>query len=558
VELYFDRRYRETDSAIAALEKSLATIPPTRVTLDKPRSISQAIADLYGFGKKEKSRTYEKLYSEIMRLNNVKADGDISGTVFVPTVPRWSPTVGYSPANPSLGFNHLLAKNRIVVSSRGEVATDVRVPAQDTSRLAGAGHLALASHWLDDQSAIKGAVAAVLRIATDDPSSLVPPGVDPASVMLITRGPFDVESPAEAQIETGPEDESFSLTVPERTAIQGALTRQSVTVPLVVLDLEWPGVVQAQLTTNWLYGILNEERSTAHVSLLIAPHLTPAAAATNFPHSSAIADAIRPMTDLDALGQAVSVQYLPLVAAPGADAVLTDLISTYLLLRRAEMSQTVPDGVTAQTNAVATVKELPKTADDSSLGVVHSTRMIADALIYVLDRHAHATGIPYVVNMSWVLADPLSAHPAEYSPIMGLIVAAVGNKGEDVVANRRDLTRWSADSRYVLSVENYTAGNQLTCQSSVFPIGSEAVDFSRVVAYRGGRSPTDPYKCGTSFSAPRVAWAIAAGFAATGKVDTAAVELWADNAWKRIRNAAPLRAGARNAHPFDVARWLSP
>jgi hypothetical protein len=142
--------------------------------------------------------------------------------------------------------------------------------------------------------------------------------------------------------------------------------------------------------------------------------------------------------------------------------------------------------------------------------------------------------------------------------MLGLVVAAAGNFKEDVMMARRDLGRVSIDERTVLTVENYSSGNNQTCGSSFFPAGIEAVKLRRIVGYRGGRASQGDFRCGTSFSAPRVGWFIAAFLSTRDPMDSRSQTMFSEDLWRAVANASPSLVGNPAAYAFDPVKLLPP
>lgn len=557
VEVFLDRRYTDTDSSVATLAETSRRLPPTRFIVNaRHGSISGLVADVYGLGASQLPRTYALLEAEIRRLNGL-ADSSVlpQGPILVPSIPRWSPPVGYDRRNPTWGYNHTLRSNRRLLASdgfllnvRGSLATR---PSQD---VVGGGSIALAPEWLHPQEEQKGAFLASVRFETTD-TSVVQEQLATGQALLLD-GPFEIMESEVSEAAVDVSDGSFTISDTELRAVVDVLARRKIQVPLVILDVEWPNRAAALQATQWLYPLINTVRCQGGLQALPVRPITPGYSGSSEPHSAAIANALSAFSGLDGQ-EAVAVRYLPLAPLRGADSVLVDLVATYYAVRRVEMRPgSVPNDSLARSDAIRVIGSIPPTFTRDVTPVLRGSRVILDALLFVLDRNSRQTGVPYVLNTSWVLKEPLSVLPQVYEPPRGLIVAATGNFDEDVVVARRDLTRWSLNSRYVLSVENYNAQMRRTCQSSRVPAGSEAVELSRVVAFPGARTNTGRYRCGTSFSAPRVGWAIAAKLAAQGHIS--AWDLWMDSLWREIRQASVAFPQGDPTHPFNLERFLQP
>jgi hypothetical protein len=462
------------------------------------------------------------------------------------------------------------------------------LPIQPLDARTSTAGLVLTPEWLHAQAKHKGAFLTSLRLEGVDSATVA---AIPVGQRLLLDGDFSVivsdvyparaddsletsvnEDPTASSIErqthvagsrhATKDDKRYELTPEERDAVIAAASRRRTSIPLVILDLNWPDRSRAEEGLMWMTELLDSLRARHGLSRLPRRTLPADLGLPKDPHALAISESIAPIALRDT-GRAVAVRYVPMIAGPGADSVLTDLVATYFAARRHEI---VPAALPSDELARSDARRALQTGDlgqINTLGVHNSSRTILDALLFVLDRTSQRTGRPYIVNASWVLDRPMDLMPTVYDPPRGLIVAAAGNEDEDVRSKRRDLARWSLNGRYVLTVVNQDSEFRRTCNSSYFPESSEAVELSRAVGYRGGRSPRGAFKCGTSFSAPRVAYVVALGLAQVEPVRTdgwaSAWDGWIDDVWKRIRGAsAAVGKGAEDyTHPFDIAAYLA-
>jgi hypothetical protein len=554
IAVYLDRSYAKNDSSLRILKELSRLLVPTKIQSTESKSVAQTIVDVYGFGRRQRPEAFDFLYQEILRLNQLDPNAKVdAGPLLVPTAPRWSPPRGYDRDRPKLGYDHSLESNRVVLSTTADIERSPTAGTPDSLKT----RSVINEDWLLPQRDLMGATSVLLRANVEDISTFVASTAHLKEVGLFLRGPFNIAAADVAAATAGSDDEFYRLSPAERTAVEHAKSKRKVQIPLVVLDLEWPSDALAKKSTGWLYDLINEERREKGIGPPLAmSQASPLATTTIFPHSAAIADALYPLSDLDTVG--VAIQYIPVIPAGEAKRVLTDLVSTYFISWSRNRAQTPASNVVLEAEAAATINSVQVPPANGPVTVVRTTRTILDALVYLLHKRAERSGVSFVISASWVLSDSLEAAPTVPEEMLGLIVAAAGNFDEDVMRAGRDLGRLSVNGRKVLTVENYSGANLRTCRSSFFPAGVEAVSRHRILGYRGGRANQNPFKCGTSFAAPRVAWFIASYLSTRNPTDSTNRYLFSENLWSAIFNASPTLAGNPGAYILDPVRLLPP
>lgn len=245
-------------------------------------------------------------------------------------------------------------------------------------------------------------------------------------------------------------------------------------------------------------------------------------------HSAMIKASIKEFTDAD-LQHAVDVVYLPLTKAQlHAPAALREILYVAALARSAgdglrrklanpnESARRADAKRFAETivNGASISVVLP---DASKKGAyqISTDKAVVEAVAFFLSLYSEATQRPHFLSMSWKVADlKFQAYFREYS--YGLMVAAAGNDKGKLVTGAESRVQFAARSVRpgdFLAVTN-GSDTSMYCDSNVLPVfeGSTQVfglSFDGRVA---------PGVCGTSFSAPRVAWLLAAREAFQGSV----------------------------------------
>lgn len=143
---------------------------------------------------------------------------------------------------------------------------------------------------------------------------------------------------------------------------------------------------------------------------------------------------------------------------------------------------------------------------------ISSDKAVVESIAFFLSLYSEAAQRPHFLSMSWKVADlKFQAWFREFS--YGLMVSAAGNdKGASISAqsSRVQFAARSVRPGDVLAVSN-SDGAKLICDSNVLPLLDGIPVFG--LAF-DGRVETGV--CGTSFSAPRVAWLLAAREAILG------------------------------------------
>ncbi len=148
--------------------------------------------------------------------------------------------------------------------------------------------------------------------------------------------------------------------------------------------------------------------------------------------------------------------------------------------------------------------ELTKYPATITSDLITTNKAIVEALANVLSKNNQSRNDFFIMNLSWVVVGPVLDVRLP-TPLGGVIVVSAGNDpGVNVNTARIDLAQRSLTDHHVLAVMNLNRAGAVMCDSSevdqTFAAQMFAVGFD-------GR--VDNTTCGTSFSAPRVAFLIA-------------------------------------------------
>jgi hypothetical protein len=181
---------------------------------------------------------------------------------------------------------------------------------------------------------------------------------------------------------------------------------------------------------------------------------------------------------------------------------------------------------------------------------VKTDKAILDALLWIGDKYAEKKDTVFFINESWTV--PHEEFFVTYpSPLQGLVVAAVGNSGDNVNSTLRDFSQRCINNRDTLAVMNMNRGGQLICSSST--VDDQNLDDVLSVGFDGLVSDSEN-QCGTSFAAPRVAWLLAASESL--RTQTIAFQTWGVRLHHRLRDARDPSANGLGKLRLDPVRFL--
>ncbi len=178
--------------------------------------------------------------------------------------------------------------------------------------------------------------------------------------------------------------------------------------------------------------------------------------------------ALEEFENLDSNGH-VKVTYIPLTREQGAGDLLGLLLETSYLL----MYQVEHPGAPLEKNVVQTSKQNAEKVVNSlqsSWGgqSVNTDKALLDAVIWVGTAWGELNQTGFVINESWTV--PHLQYFVNYiEPPQGIVVAAVGNLGQNINASQSevDFSQRSSTTIDTLAVMNLRPSDGLLCCSSV-------------------------------------------------------------------------------------------
>jgi hypothetical protein len=287
-----------------------------------------------------------------------------------------------------------------------------------------------------------------------------------------------------------------------------------------ILDDGWPDVTAYTQSLDELQRISDLARDhygLGHVDLKNTA-FTPISVPN--PHSVSIRDSLTEFTDADTQ-RIVKVVYVPLSRDQSSTAVLQELLRMHYIARTAKNSGMIDEKIVkaADEYASAALSNVQASFNDQKIDTDEAIIQAVWSLADLVSQQSRGRDI-FFINESWTVISGTfeDAHPGVSA---GIAVVAAGNVPGKVVnsdVEGVDFARQCASTRSVLAVLNVVPGTGIACNSSI--VNQDVIDTTFVAAYDGevysGPSEAKCLNgdvgqcvCGTSFSAPRVAWLLA-------------------------------------------------
>lgn len=344
-------------------------------------------------------------------------------------------------------------------------------------------------------------------------------------------GLLDGYSPGEGLLAQSAVDElARRLSAPQRRGV-----------PLVLIESAWPDRPTALASCLRMNAILGKVRNTWGISEVSPSPVCDTVAFTDPPteHSQHVLSSLKQLTKIGA--DVVLPIFVPMSKDQGAAPLLREIIrvselyslkSTVFrdtLKKREELGRTckglnlgqpltftecirlLPDSGFTRTADVRSGDAMRQLRDkilvDNDKRHFEGSSAIVTAVVNVVSAFSLAEGTGAFVSTSWIVP---SAYMGTFTPSLTvptvLIVAAAGNDNKIVNNDKSpiELARWAAE-RQVIAVVNLTPAGDTVCHTSV--VDTSLLNVTSVVGFDGD---LERRTCGTSFSAPRVAWILAA------------------------------------------------
>lgn len=320
---------------------------------------------------------------------------------------------------------------------------------------------------------------------------------------------------------TPPAGASIHATLTQRDSafLHSVLARKpSRNATVFILDDGWPDPVSYSQSIDELQrlsDIARDHYDQPHVNLRTSPFV---ALPSPRPHSSYIRDALKEFTDAD-VSRIVKVVYIPLSQEQNSTGVMRELLWLHYIGVTARNSFITDKILAAADKFVSdTLKDIQSTYDDRK---IYTDDALLEAVWSVANLAAKVSSgrDVFFINESWTVKQETMQGP-HTGVSAGLVVAATGNaQGKEVNSDIGgvDFARQCTSTKSVVAAMNVLPGRGIVCHSSI--VKADLIADTFVAGFDGEVYPgpdeakclsnIDNCVCGTSFSAPRIAWLLA-------------------------------------------------
>lgn len=508
--------YKDTAASLRSLDMLLAAAPAREVTVSPGEDLSSVIAREFRFGRSNRFRnnalgqnypmiqTYKRVADAVIGLNAGSFAAAVKrGKVLVPDIPEWSDS-DYNPANPSNRVPKLLIYDRAQLSLNIPSSHGMTVSGDPRVIDSGREHTPLARLEYDVPASFARFLAAT------DPDFLAhSTAFDFPLVATLAAGALPPDAPSVA-IPVTP-----LLKADDQQLLRGFIQSATKSAYLFVLDSGWPSKDEALIARAEIERMINAVLS-ANTFLPPIKIPTPAYTDPKNEHCRDIAKALAPLTSLDTHPPKIKVIYVPLTNGQGAGPLLKELVRAHYLYTTAKAAGvdgrvilSNDDLKRADETATRVSGRLPAEWPKDQPAVV-TDKAIIDAILWIGNAYAGLTSINATIftNASWTT--PAERYAVNFPPrLRGALVAATGNAGDEVVGKFVDFAQRCVTQKNVVAVMNFDAQGR-ACSSGL--VADTHLPSAFVFGFDGRirSGACAPNESGTSFSAPRVAWILAA------------------------------------------------
>jgi hypothetical protein len=531
------------EASPATLKQMLDASLEVRLTVQPRDTLSGVIAKTYGVGKSTAPLTYSTLERQILERNGVGSERKIKAgqDLVLPDVPRIALSEPNS-ANPL---------NQIPKLSTLRNASAAIPPPRDTYvGLPKASDVALS----DTGRAGSAEVIQIRYITRREARRRV------ENLQLQANQISDVSIDivfSQAQ----PDASLVGLDLPDLDIVKAQLLSPRRKPSMVlILDDGWPDKDEFVNSKRFLLKAIGEIRGRCQMgpsavpeSVVSATELTLARlgiAGKPGRHASMIKRAIGPLRTLDRRAEGVDVVYIPLFTAQSGSAeILREIFEINFIAKatKGRCEDPVPQDIrtAARESARTVLKKLDQARD---LDLLQSNQLVLESVHRFARILTDQRGGVFFLNMSWTTPN-FEFEPYLSPDAYGIGVVAAGNDGDSVgttvYQTKRQFVLRSKLPGDFIGVMNIDANGRSTCNSSLLEVDSSVYG----VAFPGSISSTE---CGTSFSAPRVAWLLAARESLRPR--NARVDIWLTDLQKEIRMHRDPEASGFNRIRLNVKK----
>lgn len=497
VQRTINTRYAEAVNTFSALLQSTLTKP---YVVKQQDTLQKIVSDKYSMGPTATPELYQQMATRIQALNDLPSPDAIPAgkKLSLPDIPpvQWKKP---NPNNPNYGFPrlHIGPTYAEVLAGRGPSSA----AKYDWRNIFDKGRKAepLVSQWrwltVEEAKAEAESMGEVDAITNNYWSQ-------PLTLKFAQAPAASPQSPAVAA------DLQYLSALINRRQPQRDVV-------VYVLDDSWPSQASFDASRAFLVDALESIRKAFFIPEKgLPPALRDASAKTDFPslgpqkplHATLIESSL---ADFRKLTPRVKVIYLPLFTQQKwakelwEEMTYTALVASALHSKLGVIAPSDSEVLApARAGAAKLVGQIPTKIVDS-LGPAQQTPITV--LQKIAQLYSMTTGVPFFISMSWTV----EKREIDFGPdpdALGVSLAATGNDDKDVIGNAVYLAyRAKAAPGDVLAVMNTDGNGQELCKSSRLPLTGTNPFYG--LAYDGTFAGGS--ECGTSFSAPRVAWLLA-------------------------------------------------
>jgi len=487
-----DSRY-DNNSNISNTNDIINNSIKRKVKVVKGINLSKIISNEYGVGKSNAKAAYEAFELNISELNGLDTENNLTAgsELFIPDLPR----IGLTKPSKSNKYNNIpkliiaedhenkingskkLLTEKSILSPR-HVDDTFRIGAKDVAQL----------NWVSRSDAEQ--IMKINKNATVDCA--------PVDILIASNN-------------AGLINNREFLSSKEKDIISESLLANYTRMPtLVILDDSWPDKDSFMSSKKYILHIINAIRNKYKMGpSSISKDVINATDTTyteNKSHAIQIKMSLDQLVKLDTTNK-VNIIYIPLSKNQlFSKDIMTELISINLIAKH--MANSLGDEVPGSLQkeylnlAKKIVSNISNVQDSVS---IKSDQAIVESVFRVLKMYSEISNEPFVLNMSWTIPD-LYFQLYIPSDSYGVYVTAAGNmKGRNIHKDNIQFASRSITPGDMLAVVNINDDGNLACDSNSLELESGLPVYG--LAFSGA---IEDSVCGTSFSAPRVAWLIAA------------------------------------------------
>jgi hypothetical protein len=553
VHIRVNTAYDDSERSLTLL-KALANYAPVRqITVAAGDTLDSLFVREYGFGLSDLPKSYKLLLDSILEKNHLARAEDLRpGPLIIPAVPRraWMDWGRKNPQN--------YVSNMTIYSSESAVPSSSstnRAPQRPTIDLAESPPPELAyraSRQADEHRFTAPTEALSLEMPTKSADILLESPLFAQGVVTSFAHTIPIMLATDAKCDTEPASRDHqTLTTDQKNKIVQLLKDQSQRSPvLFIMDTGWPSYSAYAQSREALYKILDAVwQSKFGTSFHPAPAQTKIPPASN-EHCRCIERALK---ELETLQQGldparmVQVVYVPLTREQGASTILTDLLQTSALLQRLTAGEGVLNDSTIRGARNYARSLVAKYYPDRWSGQeVHTDKSVMDAILLIGQAYAEKAQTVFFANESWTVEHGGKYYVQYQTPQYGMVTSAAGNDG---TTNLLDFAQRSANNKDTMAIINMT---QSGVDQTSTRLEEQNIDVAMAAGFDG--AVTDDIS-GTSFSAPRIAWFLAAGEAVRKK--PLVIKQWTVDLWKELVMLRVPDATGNRKLLFDPVKYIS-